>query len=771
MYYSREQQKRFLDLELQAISDEYIKKLNTQSIILLDKNEIYVTQYVKIDSAVYGTAKGSGEGTGQIILKFKRDKGIPRKNEYFTAVLLEGGYGLPRNWGNLTWKELRKHQVEFSELHCVWHGKTDERGFLLCGFSGISIEMADKLVNDDLQGCVIVLGPQEPPIDYYQNLIAMVMNTTSESPAAKILDFNGETHPWSPEPMDSSQGKDILNLWGSNDEIIIQGPPGTGKTFMTAEIISKLLNDNKSVLVTALTNRALIELAEKKGLKEHLDKGNVMKTNVSTDEISSCPDLIKLSGKEITSIPGKVTLSTFYITSGWAKDSVQGVPFDYVIMDEASQAVYAMIAACKRLGKKNLWIGDQNQLPPIISIKEDILNRNDFSKLAYGFNTLCDYFSYPSCILTKTYRLLPPAAALTSIFYSESIVSGADFQFEWTTMKYLNEEGGTGLVLTEMPLGEKSNLQNCEFTIDIVKDILEKSPDVKIAVLSKFRDTIRMLQNCFISRFGNKNNVLIDTVERIQGMTCDICIYFIPNTLLNMSLNRELFNVATSRAKQFTLIVADKSIKKAMCNKDVASYIDVISLNAKNNSIENASSNSQTSTEDGIIKIGSIAVKTVGKIDLSKFDPPKKEIKAGKKNIYIIDTNVFVTCPDIIDKIEKQYPVVLSAKVIDELDYLKVSLKTAEGKKSAENALRYINRNIDSKDRIIKLEVSDTSLLPEDFNKKSPDNMILSVALKYKGDNPILLTSDNGLQAKAKVLGISTVSLRNILSRTKNRFK
>ena len=46
MYYSREQQKRFLDLELQAISEEYIKKLNTQSIILLDKNEIYVTQYV-----------------------------------------------------------------------------------------------------------------------------------------------------------------------------------------------------------------------------------------------------------------------------------------------------------------------------------------------------------------------------------------------------------------------------------------------------------------------------------------------------------------------------------------------------------------------------------------------------------------------------------------------------------------------------------------------------------------------------------------------------
>lgn len=49
----------------------------------------------------------------------------------------------------------------------------------------------------------------------------------------------------------------------------------------------------------------------------------------------------------------------------------------------------------------------------------------------------------------------------------------------------------------------------------------------------------------------------------------------------------------------------------------------------------------------------------------------------------------------------------------------------------------------------------------------SPDNMILSVALKYKKDNPIMLTSDNGLQLKSKVLGITTISLRNFLKNNK----
>ena len=59
--------------------------------------------------------------------------------------------------------------------------------------------------------------------------------------------------------------------------------------------------------------------------------------------------------------------------------------------------------------------------------------------------------------------------------------------------------------------------------------------------------------------------------------------------------------------------------------------------------------------------------------------------------------------------------------------------------------------------------VSDLSLLPDDFNKKSPDNMILSVALRYKDDNHIVLTSDNGLQIKSKGLGLTTISLKDFL--------
>ena len=65
------------------------------------------------------------------------------------------------------------------------------------------------------------------------------------------------------------------------------------------------------------------------------------------------------------------------------------------------------------------------------------------------------------------------------------------------------------------------------------------------------------------------------------------------------------------------------------------------------------------------------------------------------------------------------------------------------------------------------MDTADLSLLPSDFNKKSPDNFILSVALKYTNKNPIMLTSDNGLQIKAKGLGITTITLKEFLKQFK----
>jgi rRNA-processing protein FCF1 len=254
-------------------------------------------------------------------------------------------------------------------------------------------------------------------------------------------------------------------------------------------------------------------------------------------------------------------------------------------------------------------------------------------------------------------------------------------------------------------------------------------------------------------------------------LTTDITIFVIPNTSVFYSLDSRLFNVATSRSKRHTIIICDKNIfHNPHINNEVKSYLEKLdsefSFYIQDNKNAIACPPKQPPTEQHPTsstekKVGPTIL---GYVDLSKFEKPKKEISKDKKNIYIIDTNVFVDYPEIISKIDKHFQIVLSAKVIDELDYLKISL-AEEQKKNVQKALKQINESLEK--RNIKMDTADLTLLPNDFNKKSPDNFILSVALRYKNENPIMLTSDNGLQIKAKGLDITTITLKEFLKQLK----
>lgn len=131
---------------------------------------------------------------------------------------------------------------------------------------------------------------------------------------------------------------------------------------------------------------------------------------------------------------------------------------------------------------------------------------------------------------------------------------------------------------------------------------------------------------------------------------------------------------------------------------------------------------------------------------------------------YLIDTNAFIYAPNIIEKIAEEYPIFVSAKVVDELDHRK-DVTSGNDKKKAQKALKAINMAITN--GRVQTITSDARLLPVDFDRRSPDNLILSVALKLKkqGYMPILVTSDNGFRAKAKILNIKTIPYTKVKSK------
>jgi rRNA-processing protein FCF1 len=486
----------------------------------------------------------------------------------------------------------------------------------------------------------------------------------------------------------------------------------------------------------------------------------VYKSNLTLEESKEVKAL-KPMPKDSLPAAGSILLTSFYKMTGIAVENISSPVYDYIILEEASQCFLGTIAAAKLLGKKVILVGDPIQLPPVV-------NQDNSSNISPNIDLMLESFTYyastincPKFRLTSTYRFSENACVQTNTFYENSLKSKSDIQqgneiFSKISSLY-NKKGGCSLYYYD-----STNLRSIyELLMGQISDLLQINPEFEIAILSSTKKGVKLLRDNLLHKLNDKQDqILINTVDGVQGLTVDFCFYF-PfsdgSPTFSFKLNR--FNVATSRARFCTLILLDNDYK--ITNPYKGLVADFISKCEKDY-IVNPSVIDDNSVDSKQPK--SAGIKIIDKIDLSKFEKPKKEIIKGKENIYIIDTNVFVDHPEIISKIDQKYSVILSAKVIDELDYLKISL-TEEQKRNVQKALKQINESIDK--RGIKMETADLSLLPNDFNKKSPDNFILSVALKFKGENPIMLTSDNGLQIKAKGLGITTITLKEFLNQRK----
>ena len=774
MIYSREEHTRFLEEELRAQTEAYKQKLDTSALFLLqDREELFVAQFLKFQD-------------GEMILKFPNTRGIPRQGEYLYCFTVPKELRNYRDWGNKTYGDLIKAKTNYSEVVCIWQTPSNEKDFSIAGFRGVELEFAIHI--QEAEGMILILGANKPPFEYIANLQSIVQNKNNES-VNKILDQDFQVSDWTPALLDnkSNTADFVLTQLALQDTLIIQGPPGTGKTYLIAEICERLCKQGKSVLVTALTNRALIEIVEKPALQGLLEEHRVFKTKLSVDEARAIKDLQQT--KEVSPQPSNLILSTFFITSGQAAKTFNEPPFDYVIVDEASQALLGMFGGAKLLGKKNIWIGDTKQLPPVVALSDDKVSRKNYGALVDGLKAISETASLPIFQLTETHRLTERAANYSGIFYKKRLKSNAKgIRLSYSEMnldygKLFNPYGGSTLIKTDLKAGDFKPNNALKLATELVQHLLKTNEKLHISVLTYFVETIKALQKAIFQTVGYNKNLLIETVSRVQGLTTDVTIFVVPNSSYHRSLENRLFNVATSRSKRHTLIITDKDVlTRSQIDNEVKSYLQRLNeefsfyIQFDNSAIASISEAKQQETVEKPKSENSetepkkdeyetkTGLKVLGKIDLSKFEKPKKEIKKDKENLYIIDTNVFVDYPDIISKIDKKYQVILSAKVIDELDYLKISL-TEEQKKNVQKALKQINESIDK--RNIKMDTADLTLLPNDFNKKSPDNFILTVALKYKDENPIMLTSDNGLQIKTKGFGITTITLKDFLKQSK----
>lgn len=546
MIINRRKHWQFLEDELKAETEDFKKIYLATAISLLKiSQEMYVAQFISFKD-------------GEMIMQFPISRALPRKGDFLVCMVLPPELQDYRNWGDRSYRDLYKARYNSTECVCIWHSPANDPRYSLVGFSKVSVDFANYIKKTP--NIVLTFAPQRPPIDYVMNLQKVVEDQYSKG-VASILDANYQAKDWESIPIrqDDVSGF-VYSQMALTETMILEGPPGTGKTYMIAELCAKLCAEGHSVLVTALTNRALMEIAEKPAVESLLGEHRIFKTNISMDEIRELSKLETL--KSIAPMPGCLVMSTFYITSGYAAELTIEQPFDYVIMDEASQAIFPMFAASRKIGKRNLWVGDIHQLSPIVILNGNRITIGGYKHLIEGLKLLADNSISPIYQLATAYRFGQRAANYTGVFYNDSLVAKESPKYNDlpSMFKILSKDGGPTLVLTDMPSGDCTPQFAIYIATFIVDNIVKDNKDKEIAVLTCMKKTTRALQMAITQKVRTRKNLLVDTVARVQGLTTDITIFFVPDYSYIRTLEPHLFNVATSRAREHTIIIADKYV-------------------------------------------------------------------------------------------------------------------------------------------------------------------------------------------------------------------
>src|SRR5690606_7153198 len=138
-----------------------------------------------------------------------------------------------------------------------------------------------------------------------------------------------------------------------------------------------------------------------------------------------------------------------------------------------------MFGGAKLLGKTNVWIGDTRQLPPVVALSDDKVNRKNYGALVDGLKALSETASMPIFQLTETHRLTDRAANYSGVFYKNSLNSRAkkDIRLSYSEMnndfaKLFNPNGGPTLIKTDLKAGEFKPNNALKLSTDIVKHLL-----------------------------------------------------------------------------------------------------------------------------------------------------------------------------------------------------------------------------------------------------------------------------------------------------------
>lgn len=235
--------------------------------------------------------------------------------------------------------------------------------------------------------------------------------------------------------------------------------------------------------------------------------------------------------------------------------------FDMVIIDEASQCNLATSLIPILRGHNLMLVGDPQQLNPVILLDP---KDNAILKQRYGISKEYDYIENS---IYKTYLACDAVSDEILLHYHYRCHKKI---IEFNNQKYYNNkldirsqvETETPLVFVEIPENTTGLKNTAPSEVNYILQFAREHKEKNIGIITPFARQKELIESCL--RQASLSNLSCGTVHAFQGDEKDIILFSLALTDQThlrtydwLKNNRELVNVATSRAKEQLVILGN----------------------------------------------------------------------------------------------------------------------------------------------------------------------------------------------------------------------
>ena len=326
--------------------------------------------------------------------------------------------------------------------------------------------------------------------------------------------------------LNESQVEAVAMSYATDLLYLIQGPPGTGKTLMLAHLARLLVGDGRRVFVTALTHRAIHNALNKMPqVDEDIPVCKIGNERLAGD--LQVPNFDRFSSSRFGEINGGYVIGA--TPFALQTNRLANVEFDVVLFDEASQITLPLAIMGMLAGSKYIFIGDENQLPPVTAFSaEEAAQTSIFAYLAGRGN---------ETMLNITYRLNDVLTDWPNrTFYrnelrpsDEAAIRRLNLSAEATPWDFVlaPESPAVFLDLCHQNTTVRSRIE-AEVVVELILSLLmrEVLPE-EIGVVVPYRAQSRLIRSLLRRNLMDDEIVqklVVDTVERMQGQERDVVL-------------------------------------------------------------------------------------------------------------------------------------------------------------------------------------------------------------------------------------------------------